>query len=182
MFNFFLNKERRVALLCLPFFYLITVNAEEATTIYVQALKTQLKSEPKFQSTPVVELQRGEILKVLKRQGDWIQVSATPKSTGGGKTVEGWIGRLFVANQAPVGALELSQKLQNDEGLATAARKRPSSYSVSASTRGLMATGNRVREGREKYEFDEEAVRKLDNLELDEKDVIQFQESGRKLK
>ena len=146
---------------------------EKGEKIYVQSVKADLKTEPKLTATSVLSLRRGAELLVLKKEGAWLNV------TSAGKT--GWISKLFVNSNKPVGAAELATELLSDQGLAKATRRRSSSYAVSASTRGLTA-GSRTREGREKYQADYDAVDKLEKTDqktLSEKDVRKFQDDGK---
>ncbi|MEO5971456.1 MAG: hypothetical protein ABIQ95_16140 [Bdellovibrionia bacterium] len=142
----------------------------ESERVYVQSVKADLKVEPQLNASSVLSLKRGAELLVIKKEGSWFNVSAA------GKT--GWISKLFVNSNRPVGEAELASELSNDKNLAKAARRRSASYSVSASTRGLTG-GSRVREGREKYPSDYDAVDKIDKSKISEKDVKKFQEDGK---
>ncbi|NDG84031.1 MAG: SH3 domain-containing protein [Proteobacteria bacterium] len=139
-----------------------------AETVYVQAVKTQLRAEPKISAPFLAEPARGAELTVNKKEGPWLEVRYS------GKT--GWVNRLFTGPMKPVGESELG-KLSEDENLAKSARRRSSSYSVAATTRGLTA-GNRVREGRDPYASDLEAVQKLDAYRIDPKELEEFKKAG----
>lgn len=144
-------------------------------TVYVQAAKTKLLSDAQMNAGLVSELKRGDSLKVLKKQGLWLQVSVNGASDNAKKAASlvGWISKITVGPNPPVGEAEISAKLGDDKNLTKAARRRASSYSVSASSRGL-ASGNRQREGRETYESDPKAVEKMEKQGVPEKDVNKF--------
>lgn len=164
-------EMKRVALL---FVLIITLSslggAAENEKLYVQSVKADLKTEPKLDAASVLTLKRGAELVVIKKEGAWFNVSNSGKI--------GWVSKLFVNSNRPVGAAELTAELSKDQGLAKAARRRISSYSVSASTRGLTG-GSRSREGREKYQSDYDAVDKIDKDSISEKDVKRFQKDGK---
>lgn len=138
-------------------------------TMYVQPAKAKLLGEPKMNGAQVAELKRGDAVEVLKKEGLWFQVKSG-KNTG-------YVSKLFVNDTKPVGEDELQKKLSGNDNVAKAARRRSSSYSVSAATRGLTA-GNRVREGRETYESDYEAVKKMDELKVDKAELQRFMKAG----
>jgi uncharacterized protein YgiM (DUF1202 family) len=144
----------------------------DSEVMYVNPAKAQLRSEPKMNAPVLKELVRGTKLTVLKKEGIWYEVATQAKSTE-----KGWISKLFISPNAPVGEAELSN-LANDANLGKASRRRSSSYNVSASTRGLTA-GNRGREGREAYQSDSEAVEKMDKLKPAEGEIQKFKKSGK---
>lgn len=137
--------------------------------VYVTSEKAQVKVDPRMDSHVLEELQRGAELKVLKKQGHWFQVSVNSKT--------GWVSRLFVSSHKPVGEADASQ-LAADEKLAGAARRRASSYNVSASTRGLSAE-KRGREGREVYQADPAAIDEMEKAKPDENQLRKFKNQGK---
>ena len=147
---------------------LLTSGGALADTVYVQPIKAALKKEPQMTAITIAEPTRGTALEVQKKEGPWLQVSTA------GKT--GWVNKLFVAATQPVGQSDL-QKLSEDQNLAKSARRRSSSYTVAATTRGLTA-GNRVREGREAYPSDFDAVQKIDTYQVDANELSAFKKAG----
>jgi hypothetical protein len=162
-----------VAVLIGSFSFLITslvindVHANEKT-LYVQAAKTQLKEQPQMSASNLMELERGDELEVLEKDGIWYQVSAAGK--------EGWISKLFVNTYRPVGKSDLIQDGSDD--LSKASRRRSSSYSVAAATRGLSAS-DRVREGRELYRSDFLGLEKMETYNPGEEELERFQKSAK---
>ena len=116
-------------------------------------------------------LKRGDRLHVIKKQGLWLNVETDAHN-------QGWISKLFVDHSKPTTEAELVKELDSDQSLAKTARIRSSSYSASATTRGLIA-GNRVREGRDKYESDPDAIKRMDSFTLPENELRKFQEVGK---
>ena len=136
-------------------------------TVYVQSVKAQLKSEPKMDAQTVTDLQRGDVLKLIKEQGVWCQVKHKGK--------DGWISKLFVNKRKPIGQAELMQDAETT--VAKTSRRRESSYAVSAATRGLTAT-MRTREGREQYQSDAKALEKVENFKIETSELTSFQKSA----
>jgi hypothetical protein len=137
-------------------------------TVYVQASRIDLKDSPKSGSARIGDVIRGEQLTVLETQGTWIKIKAGKKT--------GWISRLFVSSHRPVGNADLMKDVP--ESLPTSSRRRPSSYSVSATARGLM-TSERGREGREMYQVDGEALERMEKYSLPKNVLDGFKTNGR---
>ena len=157
-----------LALIILAGFATSQALADSTETVYVQAVKVELKNAPKMNAGKVVELKRGDSLSVIKKQDTWYQVRS------GGS--EGWVSKLFVSQIKPVGAAELSSGV--GESLEKASRRRASSYAVSASTRGLSAT-DRVREGQGQYRADFEALKEMESYDVSGEHLKNFQKSGK---
>ncbi|OFZ20657.1 MAG: hypothetical protein A2X94_04045 [Bdellovibrionales bacterium GWB1_55_8] len=138
--------------------------------VYVQAEKTALKAGPQMAAPTIGPLVRGEELEVLEKRGVWLRVRQT---RSGGR--EGWVSKLFTSSHKPVGHATLSQEVK--VSLEKASRRRESSYSVTASTRGLNAD-ERVRGGRELFRADYDALKKMEAFKLQEGAVRQFRKSG----
>lgn len=153
-----------LALLSLAF----SLSAGAADVIYVQAAKVDLKDTPKMNGASVAALKRGDTLTVLKTEGVWYQVQAP-------RAQQGWVSKLFTSTQKPVGAAELASV--KGETLEKASRRRSSSFSVSASTRGLMAE-SRTREGREQYQSDFDALQEVENYQLKDAQIEAFKNSA----
>ena len=147
------------------------VFADEGNDLYVQTATAQLKASPKGDAAVTATVKRGDKLTSQAKDGVWFQVT-------GPNGAKGWISKIVVANHAPVGNGDVDKALAADQNLGKAAHKRAGSVSVSASSRGLVS-GNRTREGREKYESDDEAVQKLDGQKVDEKELQKFKQDGK---
>jgi hypothetical protein len=137
-------------------------------TMYVQAVKIELKGAPQMNAAKVADLKRGDELKVLKKDGLWYQVKS-------GASL-GFISKMFVSPNKPVGNADLNADVQ--VSLEKTSRRRSSSYSVSASTRGLSADA-RVRDGREMYRSDYEALKEVEGYEVKKGDLDNFQRSAK---
>ena len=92
---------------------------------YVQALSVPLRAAPGIQAAPVAGLKRGMVFTVQRRQGTWAYGTAARRT--------GWISRLFLSRQKPIGQADLNNKLPDDT-LEKTNRRRPNSYAVSTST------------------------------------------------
>jgi len=137
-------------LLCLP-----VSNGVAAETMYVQAQKAGVLAEAKSGAVVVTELARGASVSVLEKSGLWYKVQVENK--------QGFISRLFLSPNKPVGAAELAKA--NEVSLEKANRRRSSSFAATASTRGLQAD-ERVRQGREMYQADFRALQKVEKYEI----------------
>lgn len=138
-------------------------HAYDTETVYVQAAQVDLKSAPQAGAAKVTKLRRSDSLQVLKKEGLWYQVKTGAHS--------GWISRLFVSEHKPVGSAELAKDV--GDSLEKASRRRASSYTVSATTRGLQAE-SRAREGREQYQSDFEALNRMENYRFDPNELDSF--------
>jgi hypothetical protein len=149
---------------------LFAVSAERVhagDVVYVQAAKATLRSAPQLQAAAVVDLTRGTELKVLEKSNLWFKVSS--------KNQQGWVSKLAVNEHRPVGEATLAAELQGS--LEKASRKRQGAYAVSASTRGLSASTDRSREGREAYRSDFSSVEKMDQITLPAAEIDKFSKS-----
>lgn len=122
-----------------------------AETLYVHSQKIALKAEPNSNSADVETVVRGDELTQIEIKGIWLRVQKGEKT--------GWVSKLFVNKNKPIGAANLATEIPASE--AKTSRRRESSYSVSASSRGLMPV-ERSRLGREEYRSD---MRALENIE-----------------
>lgn len=150
------------------FFSTILLAVDPPKPVYVQALKVDLRAEPKTSSASAGVVTRGDVATIQETSGQWVKIKSGKKT--------GWISRLFIAGHKPVGNADLMRDVK--ENIVTSTRRRPSSYSVSATARGLM-TSERGREGRELYETDGEALDKMEKYSLPRDAVKKFKSSGR---
>jgi beta-barrel assembly-enhancing protease len=131
--------------------------------LYVQSEQAQLRVEANAQSTSLATLKRAETVAPLNEKGMWVQVAW--------KNKQGWINRLFLSPNPPIGQNALLQ--DTDETLQKSARKRAPAYSVAASARGLMAD-ERKRVGQDKYQADYEALEEMEKRAPAAADVQAF--------
>ncbi len=139
-----------------------------AEPLYVQAAKGALREKPELTAPILQELPRGTAFESIATEGAWYRVKIGVKT--------GFIHRLFVGKQKPL-ETDALQKLGEDQDLAKSVRRRSSSYSVAATTRGLTA-GNRVREGRDRYPSDPEALQKIESRQIHPDSLRKFQLEG----
>lgn len=136
--------------------------------MFVQAATAKLKSGPSMSAPDVATLNRGTIVYPGKTQGVWIEVTANNKT--------GWISKLFISKTKPVGEAELMKNPSETDSKVS--RKRSSDFAVSAATRGLQSN-ERVRDGRELYRSNTQAVDNLDQLNIPDQQVQKFEEAGK---
>lgn len=143
-------------------FFIYSLVALGSETYYVQSTKTSLRSLPKSSSELLLTLPRGTELEVLSKEGLWYKVSAQ------GKT--GWTCRLFIAPHKPVGKAELENI---PEELEKMSRRRTSSYTVTAATRGGFESA-RIRGSRELYKSNFIELEKIEDFRLPEDKLCEF--------
>lgn len=141
------------------------------TTLFVQAARTELRQEPKTSGPIVARVKRGDRVELKNRRELWYEVTAG--------TARGWIPRLFLSQHPPIGATELLN-LPTSDTLEKASRRRPASFSVSASTRGLMIA-ERSRRGQERFATDYEALSQIEDREIPEERLDNFRAAAKLL-
>lgn len=151
-----------VILLALGSFFALPCVAEDPAVLYVHAVRADLKAEPKAGASAVSQLKRGVALLVEPPTG---QVSTSPhwvrvRVRGGDDSQVGFVSKLFVRNHPPVGQADLDKDVK-DNSLEKASRRRTSSYSASAATRGYTES-SRTRVGRAENATDEGALREVE--------------------
>ena len=144
-------------------FLSVALSQDSSKQIYVQAVQTHLRQTPQMNAKSVSQLKRGQKLEVVSKKGIWFEVQVGSQ--------KGWVSKLFISTHPPVGHAELHQGVKDD--LAKASRRRSSSYAVSASTRGLDASA-RVRDGRELYRSDFDALEKIEKINVSSTDLEKF--------
>ena len=135
--------------------------AAENAVVFVQAERSEIRSEPKTGAQGVGTVTRGQELQVLEEKGAWYRVST------GGKA--GWISRLFVSTHRPVGQAELGREIPTSVGKAS--RRRAPSYAVAAAARGL---GGRTASRRDGQKVDMEALEKMEKGQPSPAEIAAF--------
>ena len=152
--------------LILIYGYSFSVSASDKT-VFVTSANAKIKLEANTGSADVISVARGDELTVISESGNWIQIKK-------GETT-GWITKLFVGKQKPIGKNEiLKESKVSEEKLA---RKRTSDYSVSAATRGLSA-GERNSRG-EKFRSNDKALETLEKNQPKENEVEKFDDNSK---
>ena len=144
----------------LSFLYSGLLSAE---SVFIQAQKISLKAMPSMSAAETGALVRGEEVTLLETQGTWLQVQKGES--------KGWVSKLFVGKSKPIGAASLAKEVPASD--AKTSRRRESSYSVSASTRGLMPV-ERSRNGRESYRADNKALEAVDHFTIPSQELESF--------
>lgn len=139
-----------------------------ADLMYVQAASAKLKSGPSMSAPDIATLNRGTIVFPGQAQGVWVEVTANNK--------KGWISKLFISKTKPIGEAELMKNPSETDSKVS--RKRSSDFAVSAATRGLQAN-DRVRDGRELYRSNNQAVDNLDKMNIPDQQLKKFEDAGK---
>lgn len=149
-------------------FFLFVFKAYADPMVYVQSQNTQIKKEAKPTAENLIDVKRGDELKLLSSQGMWLQVEFQGKS--------GWIMKLLTSPNKPVGQADLvnASKINSD---AKTSRRRSNEFAVSAAARGLAAT-ERNRNSVNKQRSNRQAVSDLENIKIEEQEVDQFKKEG----
>lgn len=116
----------------------------------------------------VAKLKRGTAVQSGDSKGLWVSVTT-------GK-LRGWVHKFGLNSHKPKTEAELKQDLAVT-GQARISRQRISNRSVTMGVRGLTA-GNRAREGRDVYPSDYQAVDKINQKKVDEKELQTFKRNG----
>lgn len=158
----FSARTSLVLLLTLGGFFTSPCVADDTAVLYVHAVRADLKAEPKAGATAVSQLKRGVALVVEPQPSQapssphWVRV----RVRGGADSQVGFVSKLFVRNHPPVGQADLDKDVK-DNSLEKASRRRTSSYSASAATRGYTES-SRTRVGRAENATDEGALREVE--------------------
>jgi hypothetical protein len=141
-----------------------------AETFYVQSVKTAVKDAPNAAAKQVIELTRGATVEVTEKQTLWYAVSVNG--------TKGWVNRLTLSPNKPVGKAELQGQLET-ASLEKASRKRPSgNVDTVASTRAVLAGSDRKRGDQEQYNSDFKTVEQMEKLKMKPDDIEKFIKAG----
>lgn len=141
--------------------------AADLAPIYVQSVTAKINAEKKIGSENLAIVKRGQALVVLEVAGDWYKVKYNKN--------EGWISKLFVSKQKPVGIADISQNEKiSPEKLS---RKRSNNYSTSAAARGISVS-ERGRGNTEKYRSNPQAVEQIESEIIDPGELKKFEAEG----
>lgn len=106
---------------------LFPVHAFAAETAYVQSAKAKIMGEPNFKSAEAGTAKRGDKLGVLEKATGWTKVSLGP--------VKGWVNNLCISDSPPLD--QISVVTENSADIGMQSRKRASSMTSAAASRGL---------------------------------------------
>lgn len=140
---------------------IITGAASADETMYVQSASAKLLSDKSFSSAIVLEIHKGEAIKVKSTSGRWTEAVYKNKS--------GWISTLLLAKNPP---LEKVTVITEDAALGNNARRRASTVATAGATRGLTSD-NRQR-ANEDVTINRRAVLKLEQSDISASELAQF--------
>lgn len=161
IFDTFYKLKNYTLSLFLPTSVLLFIFSVSITSIadgdkvFVQSKTTSLKKDPKMDSPVVINVNRGDELKIIKSEGMWLFVESNKN--------QGWISKILTSKTKPIGQADLLNDYGSSMSKEKSARKRTSEYAVSAATRGLAAT-ERNRSSLNKARSNREALKNLDEL------------------
>lgn len=156
--------KKTLSVIFLVLFLLLSVSFAE-TTLYVQSLKASLFIQPQLGSKQIGELKKGEKVVVVEKKSDWIKVDSSGKV--------GWIPSIFLSEYPPLEKVSIFEK-DTDPSIKESARRRASDFVTAAAVRGLLEDRLRTNQ---KYLLDLSAVKWLEDLKIEEKEIDMFLES-----
>ena len=138
--------------------------------VFLQSQSTPLKENPKTEAAVINQLKRGDELRVLKKEGLWVQVKTKSNHVG-------WVPKIFTSGVKPMSQSQLLKDTANLDSSAKTSRKRTTDYAVSAATRGLAST-SKHRPGDELFRSNRQAVEELEKLNVSPERVEKFKKDG----
>lgn len=154
---------KKIIIVLALIFYSVPVWADD---LYVKSLKAKIYSAPSFNSTVVEVAKRGEVLKKLKRDKSWINVSYSGK--------KGWVSSYLLSKTPP---MERVSVLKKSASIEKNARRRASAITSVAAARGLNEY-SRVRKDKKSYAVDYDALDKMESINISENEALRFIEEG----
>lgn len=146
----------------------ISTLANAADTVYyVQSANATVLSAPKFGSSVISKVAKGQALTSSSQEGRWVKVTVD------GKT--GYISSFLVSNHPPMAKQTVIKA--DEEEIKPNARRRASSFTSAAAARGLTTDGNK--EEADKNAPDYKAVEKMESVKITPAEVKQFKETGK---
>ena len=144
----------------------ITISAKtnKYDTLYVFSKKAFLYESPSVTSNRVLMVSQGDPLIVIKSQPHWKYVKTAKK--------KGWISQYVTSKDKPITVQTRLQQSKFDEKKAV--RKRISSFSSGAVTRGFTADSDK----KEGVKVDENAVIIMESTKPKSEDVSEFIDDG----
>ncbi len=147
-----------------------TLFAADPSSVFVQSQTTQLKKAPDGKAESAGDLKRGDELKIIKKEGIWLQVKTASNT-------EGWIPKILTSNVKPLGQAQLLNDTSKLDSNAKTSRRRTTDYAVSAATRGLAAS-ERHRPGDENFRSNRKAVEDLEKLKVTSEQLKNFKNAA----
>lgn len=130
--------------------------------MYVQTAKAKIYEQPYFNATVLTSLAKSAKVSVVKKQGDWYQVTTNDHA--------GWASALVLAVQPPLS--KVSVFTGQEENIKESARRRATTVATAGAIRGL------TNEDRQRADEDAagnfRALRHLETIRIDAKDLEAF--------
>ena len=130
-------------------------------TLYVRSYKIRLTESPNRNSKKLLVLKRGDKVKKLDAQKNWIKIRY--------KKTEGWLNRLALSKKPPKRRVSLFAKKID---ITSRARKRASTFTSAAAARGLMDSGNGKLVAEKGPDF--VALAKIEGVRVDIEEAIAY--------
>lgn len=153
---------KKYVLVSLVFIFFIT--SLHATKLYVVSPVTKLLEKPNMSSKGST-LKKGTSLKKVGQKGMFYKVKA------GNKT--GWVSKIFVSKNSPLKS-KVSFGKEIEKSTARNARRRSSSYTETASARGLNASDTIRVDSQTSKDYDFESIKWMENQKVSEKELNNF--------
>lgn len=139
----------------------------QATTLYIRSFQAFLMEQPNARAKKLLKLKRGTPLNEVEKKDGWVKVKLQDKE--GWMALEGWVNELLLTTTMSNKKVSLlSQKVD----IGSKARRRASSYSSTASARGLVESGRKRISSEQLPDY--HALEQLDQLKVDETEAIAF--------
>ena len=138
-------------------------------TKYVQSKLAQVYAKPAFSAQKIITLSYGSEVELIGENKSWANIRVADQ--------QGWVAKMVLASVKPLPKTELDADVKhNDRQEHNKARKRASVRATAAATRGL--SGN-FRQRSEELQRDSNysALEKVEQLNVEEKDVLEFNQS-----
>lgn len=134
---------------------------------YVQSLKAKILSAPSFKAAIVAEAGRGAKLIALEKEGTWIKVEFSQK--------QGYVSSLLVSKNPPMQKVTLIKG--NEDDIKQSVRRRASTYTSAAASRGLTQDDRRRLSTHEKVDYN--GLEKMETFTVTSEEVARFMEGNK---
>ncbi len=135
-------------------------------TYYVQSAKAKVLWEPSFKSTVMREVAKGQPLKVVLKEGNWVKVKIDFET--------GYVSSLVVSKQPPFNKVALIKA--EDQEIRQSVRRRASTYSSAAAARGLTQEGRKRLSKEEKADY--YSLDKVEAVNVTKEEIERFLQGG----
>ncbi len=138
-------------------FFTTTVFAER---YYIRSRTAHLLLRPKIGSKKVLKLKKGDSVELIKRKKVWVFLRHGKK--------QGWLNRMLISKRKP----KLRKSIfSNKVDISSTARRRASSFTSAAASRGLVADQETMKN---LPTANYAALHKIESLVIDEEEAVEF--------